>query len=510
MKSTEEHPLEEFTRQVVTSRTPRGTLNRIYRFFKKRMPVDLLPLSIFDAQHGTLHYKAFVTDDGLVQADEKIKLSSQAREAARRYLAAKVTLIPDTSRNPLSLDVIGHMALPARASTTFTLVPLDDHRYGALGLIAWGEFSQTEAHRQMVESLYVPLSGTISQILAHLEISNQRERLALENKEIRKRLAYRIIGADSGLRDVMEQVDRIASLNIPVLLTGETGVGKEVVANAIHNRSNRADGPLVSINCGAIPESLVESELFGYEKGAFTGAHTQHRGYFEQADEGTLFMDEIGELSLGTQVKLLRFLQTLELRRIGGNRTISVDVRIVAATNRDIQALVRENRFREDLWYRLNVFPIHIPPLRERKQDIPELADYFAHRQAVEMNLPYVPSFAPEAMDQLRAYDWPGNIRELKNVIERALITCQGEPLRFPHLSPRLRNGGSPARCSCSTPEGFPTLDQMIARHIREGLRLARGRIEGRGGAAELLGIHPSTLRAKMRKLGIRIERVAR
>ncbi len=503
------HLVEEFSREMVTSHNAKSTLNRIYRFCKKFMPVDFLNLPNFDPKLGILHYKAFVSDDGVIAADEKIRFSGSAREQAARFVDEKIICIGNTHREPLTIDIVNHLGIQEVASTLFILTPLKGKRYGVLGLIAWGEDRYNEQHIQIMESIYTPLAGIVSQILAHFEVATQRERLVIENKEFKKRLSYRIIGVNSGLKKVMSQVEKVASLDVPVLLTGETGVGKEVIANAIHNFSNRVDGPMVSFNCGAIPESLIESELFGYEKGAFTGAHSRRHGYFEQADEGTVFMDEIGELSLGAQVTLLRFLQTMELRRIGGRRSISVDVRVVAATNRDIQTMVQQGKFRTDLWYRLNVFPIHIPPLRERREDIPELANYFASRQALEMNLPYVVTFAPEAMNQLKAYDWPGNIRELKNVIERALITCQGVPLSFAGLV--ACKGGNVLPATFPAELGnFPSLNEMIAFHIRSALKLSQGRVEGKEGAAELLGLHPSTLRAKMRKHGIRIERVAR
>jgi transcriptional regulator with GAF, ATPase, and Fis domain len=230
-------------------------------------------------------------------------------------------------------------------------------------------------------------------------------------------------------------------------------------------------------------------------------------GYFEQADGGTVFMDEIGELSSSAQVKLLRFLQTMEFQRVGGSRTISINVRTISATNRDLETMVKIQQFRKDLWYRLNVFPIRIPPLRERKQDIPDLAEYFARRQSVEMNLPYHHSFDPEAMEQFKRYNWPGNVRELQNVIERALIVSRGEPLSFHHLTAPITH--APDEDSSDEKEKFLSLDEMIALHIRKSLNKSAGRIEGAGGAAELLDMNPSTLRAKMRKLGIKIKRTA-
>jgi transcriptional regulator with GAF, ATPase, and Fis domain len=283
---------------------------------------------------------------------------------------------------------------------------------------------------------------------------------------------------------------------------GETGVGKEVVANAIHHLSKRSDGPMISINCGAIPDTLLDNELFGHEKGAFTDASTMKQGYFEQADRGTIFFDEIGELTLQAQVKLLRVIQDMTFQRVGGKRP---NVRVIAATNRDLGDMIANLQFRKDLWFRLNVFPIHIPALRERKIDIPALAEYFARRQSIEMNLSFRFRFAPGAIEQLQNYDWPGNVRELKNVIERALIICQGQPLSFPNLfgisaqeqeSPQLPDSGP-----------YPTLNDIQARHIKQTLTRSKGRITGKAGAAELLDIKPSTLRARMKKLGIRVER---
>jgi transcriptional regulator with GAF, ATPase, and Fis domain len=428
------------------------------------------------------------------------------QKEALNLITRKIISIENSSRNPITIDVVKHFDFKDIGSTLIIRTELGASRFGIIGLVAWGERRYTEKHIQLIENLFEPLAGSIRHILTQLEIASQKERLITENQELKKRLGYRIIGAESGLKEVMLHVERMAELDIPVLLTGETGVGKEVIANTIHQRSKRSTSPLVSFNCGAIPETLLESELFGYEKGAFTGAGNMKRGYFEQADGGTVFMDEIGELSQTAQVKLLRLLQTMEFQRVGGSRPISVDVRTVSATNRDLETMVKNQQFRKDLWYRLNVFPIRIPPLRERKEDIPGLAEYFARRQSVGMNLPYQYSFAPEAIDQLESYNWPGNIRELQNVIERALIVSRGEPLSFPNLS--AFSGESPDVSHISEPAEFPTMEEMMSSHIRKSLNLAKGRIEGDKGAARLLGMNPSTLRAKMKKLGIKINRM--
>ena len=317
------------------------------------------------------------------------------------------------------------------------------------------------------------------------------------------RLTDPIVGADAGLAPVMERVGLVAPLDVPVLVLGETGSGKEVVARSIHTRSGRAAGPFLRVNCGAIPPGLIDSELFGHERGSFTGALAERRGWFERADHGTLFLDEIGELPLEAQVRLLRVLQDHTLERVGGHRPVSVDVRIVAATHRDLRGLIAEGRFREDLWYRIAVFPIDLPPLRDHVEDVPALANHFALRAASRFGTPpRIPT--SEDLDLLVGYSWPGNVRELIAVIERAVILGNGTRLEVAKalgVTPppvAARAGAEPA-----PEESFATLDQAVSRHIEAALVRTRGRIEGRGGAAELLGINPHTLRARMRKLAL-------
>ncbi|MBW2523197.1 MAG: sigma-54-dependent Fis family transcriptional regulator, partial [Deltaproteobacteria bacterium] len=267
-------------------------------------------------------------------------------------------------------------------------------------------------------------------------------------------------------------------------------------------------GPFIVVNCGAIPEALIDSELFGHEKGAFTGALTQKRGRFERAHGGTLFLDEIGEMPLAAQVRLLRVLQNHEIERVGGTERIAVDVRIIAATHRDLEALVREGRFREDLWFRLNVFPITIPPLRERTSDIPALVQHFVDRKAQELKLATTPVLAPGAIDALLDYSWPGNVRELENIVERAMILHRGAPLEFGHRA--QHSGEARAALQEAEPQALPPLDSVVERHVRLALEQSGGKIHGPGGAAELLGLNPNTLRSKMRKLRIPFPRGVR
>jgi len=307
-----------------------------------------------------------------------------------------------------------------------------------------------------------------------------------------------MIGDSAALRRVLEQIDRVAPTDSTVLIQGETGTGKELVARAIHDRSSRRERTLVKINCAALPRELVESELFGHEKGSFTGATQQRRGRFEIADGGTLFLDEIGELPLEAQAKLLRVLQEREFERVGGAQTLKVDVRIIAATNRDLQSQVAASRFRSDLYFRLNVFPIAVPTLRERREDIARLIEQLATMAARRMGRPFT-SVSPGFIERARAYDWPGNIRELENLVERALIMSNDGTLEAEHLSFGLDNSNVPV----GQPAGA-TLEDVERAHIRSMLAQTGWRIEGERGAAALLGLNPSTLRGRIRKLGIR------
>lgn len=355
-----------------------------------------------------------------------------------------------------------------------------------------------------------------------------------------------IVGADSGLKSVMERIELVAPSDMPVLILGDTGTGKEVVARAIHQRSSRGTKPFIRVNCGAIPPELLDSQLFGHERGSFTGASDQRKGWFERADGGTLFLDEIGELPLAAQVRLLRVLQEHQIERVGGQEAIHVDVRIVAATHRDLASMVHQRTFREDLWYRINMFPILLPRLCERIEDIPALARHFAKRAASNFGLPNVELLSSD-IKQLIEYRWPGNIRELQAVMDRAVILGRGvkldieaalgigistryepvvesnEPTFYeviPEQSIRkviessdsapiddsvvsVNNAPSVSVVETSDSKSVDALDQAIRKHIEKALVMAHGQIEGKKGAAQLLEINPHTLRAKMRKLGI-------
>jgi len=303
-----------------------------------------------------------------------------------------------------------------------------------------------------------------------------------------------LIGNSPALEAVLEQVERVAPTDSTVLLQGETGTGKELIARAIHNISSRCGRPYIKLNCAAIPFDLLESELFGHEKGAFTGAIAQKIGRFEMADKGTLFLDEVGDIPLGLQSKLLRVLQEQEFERLGGTRTHQVDVRVVAATNRDLAEMVKRNEFRSDLYYRLNVFPVRLPPLRARRGDIPALVEHFVelYSRRMDKQIEQVPA---ETMSVLSAYHWPGNIRELQNFIERSVILSDGDVLR-----PPLAELNSSAEAE---PLEATTLEQAERDHIRKTLEHTRWIVAGPNGAAARLGIPRSTLYFRMQKLGI-------
>ncbi|HSV08228.1 MAG TPA: sigma 54-interacting transcriptional regulator, partial [Candidatus Binatus sp.] len=332
--------------------------------------------------------------------------------------------------------------------------------------------------------------------IAQLTEKLAEERLYLESEISAEHPFQEIVGESPLLRDALRQVETVAPTDATVLVLGETGTGKELIARAIHDRSSRRERTFVKINCAAIPSGLLESELFGHERGAFTGAIAQKIGRFEVAHGGTLFLDEVGEIPLELQSKLLRVLQEQEFERLGGTRTIKVDVRLVAATNRDLARLVEEQRFRDDLYYRLNVFPIHVPPLRERPEDIPALVRFFVQRLARPMNR-QVEVIPTDTLEALRRYAWPGNVRELANLIERAMILSKARTLEVPLAELRRR------RPRADPEDGASTLEAVERMHILRVLGETNWVLGGPRGAAARLGMKRTTLQSLMRRLGI-------
>ncbi|HKL88669.1 MAG TPA: sigma 54-interacting transcriptional regulator [Salinibacter sp.] len=330
---------------------------------------------------------------------------------------------------------------------------------------------------------------------AEAELDQLESEKTYLQEEIRSEYNFdEIVGTSAPMQAVFDAIEQVAATETTVLITGETGTGKELVARALHDRSDRADQVFVKVNCAALSSDLIESELFGHEKGAFTGATEQREGRFELADGGTLLLDEIGELPLGTQAKLLRVLQHQEFERVGGSQTIEVDTRILAATNRDLEAEVEAGRFRDDLYYRLNIFPIELPPLRKRTGDVPLLAEHFCEMYASRTGK-NITGLSANAMAILERYDWPGNVRELANIIERAVILTRSERIRPEHLSISGRTSSGTA--------SFETLEEMQRRHIEEALERTDGVVGGDEGAAQLLDVKRTTLLSQMDRLGI-------
>jgi transcriptional regulator with GAF, ATPase, and Fis domain len=408
------------------------------------------------------------------------------------------------------------LQLPARNADWFIAPLAGEHdSQGVLVVAAEQNQSFSQYHAKLIAALQEPLSVALDNDARLRELAALRKAAEADRQSLLRRLGRNdvgdvIVGDDSGLAQVMQRVDLVSRSEVPVLILGETGTGKELVARAIHNRSDRHSGPFLRVNCGAIPRELIDSQLFGHERGAFTGANESREGWFERANMGTLFLDEIGELPLDAQVRFLRVLQDGFVERVGGAKPIRVDVRVVAATHRDLAGMVRDSSFREDLWYRIAVFPILLPPLRERTQDVPALARHFAQRAAIRFGLaPVAPS--DDDIELLQTYDWPGNIRELAAVIDRAAILGNGASLELaaalgvaaPHTPASARTYSSLQFNQVSRAASIAQLNDAMRDHIEAALRATNGRIEGPRGAAKILGINPHTLRARMRKLKI-------
>jgi formate hydrogenlyase transcriptional activator len=404
----------------------------------------------------------------------------------------------------------------------------DDRARGVLFFMAAWKAGYGGLRRGLLEQVTSAVAVALDDCLAHEEVRRLRDQLAAENaylqEEIRSEHNFEeIVGNSPALLALLQQVDQVAPTDATVLISGETGTGKELIARAIHKLSGRKERALVKVNCSAISAGLVESELFGHVKGAFTGAIEKRIGRFELANGGTIFLDEVGELPLETQVKLLRVLQEHEFEPVGSSRSMEVDVRLIAATNRDLQAAMCAGRFRDDLFYRLNVFPIHVPPLRERPSDIPSLALFFVSRFARQFGK-RAEAISQETMDRLTQYSWPGNVRELQNIIERAVVLSHGPTLSvgMEQISGPENNSNRALAAAAASPSaatsviGLPalapnssssdqpqTLAEIQRRHVLEMLEQTSWIIEGDNGAAKRLDLHPNTLRSRMKKLGI-------
>lgn len=490
------------------------------QILRAHMPLESILVRVFDAQHACVKTVAIGAVEQGNHASEATTECSPTQAKRFSAWASRTGVVRRGRRKSLTGELA--FVVPDDVEEDVLVVPLRGSS-GVLGfavLTARSGALFQDKHAEMVEALREPFSVALENDRRVREIAALREAAEADRRSLLNRLGRtditdRVVGAESGLRPVMERVELVSRSDVPVLILGETGSGKEVIARAIHNHSPRRGGPFLRVNCGAIPSELIDAQLFGHERGSFTGAEQSRQGWFERANGGTLFLDEIGELPLEAQVRFLRVLQDGYVERVGGHESIRVEVRIVAATHRDLAAMVRENKFREDLWYRIAVFPILLPPLRDRKSDIRELAEHFAQRAAVRFGLaPVAPTEADIRL--LQSYDWPGNIRELGAVIDRAAILGDGKTLAvaaalgFSGLqTSRIAEIQTPTAMPAATPDDTSpggkilTLDEAMRRHIETALVATRGKIEGPYGAAKVLKINPHTLRARMRKLNI-------
>lgn len=421
--------------------------------------------------------------------------------------SGKPVVVPQTSQEPLLLNRLrGHEESASRKEVSFICVPIliDGQARGVIGadLI----YKEERDYDRTTKFLSVIASMIAQSLKVEQHIAAEKKRLLDENillkQELRERYDFsHIVGNSNPMRQVYEQVTQVARTNTTVLLRGESGTGKEMVAHAIHYNSLRASKPFVKISCAALPETLIESELFGYEKGAFTGAQSRKKGRFELADGGTLFLDEIGDLDRSTQVKLLRVLQEREFERLGGTETIKVNVRLIVATNKDLEEAIARTQFREDLYYRLNVFTIFMPPLRERKPDILLLAEHFVSKFEREHSK-HIKRISTPAIDMLTSYHWPGNVRELENVIERAVLVCESNVIHGHHLPPTLQTAeGSDTVIRLSLASAMEAYERDL---IQDALKTARG---NRAKAAKLLDSTERIIGYKVKKYGIRCDR---
>lgn len=507
-KSTETQSslLSEITR-LCSRETPEEALRKLVGLLQaKGLPVSGLLVDSFSAETQSIRFFAKADADCGEKMDAEVKIPERLVRTLDYKERPDLLLVRRLADDPVTAYATRGI-VPGIRSFVMQRLALDGRHVGVICFYSLQEDAFTETQAEVIASLTLPLSCWVAQVWA--------SRLSLENEHLRRQLKIeknepleRFLSASPGLFAVAEKLKRIADTPVTVLIEGESGTGKEVTAKTLVQMSSRRNAPFIAVNCGAIPASLLESELFGYEKGAFTDATGRHAGYFEQAQGGTLFLDEIEELPPLAQVKLLRVLQERTITRVGGERAIPVDVRIIAATNRSLEEMIAEGLFRADLYYRLMVFPIKLPPLRERPGDIGLLARFFLKRVAAKYQLPEIPRLTAEALEEAVRYRWPGNVRELENSTERAALE-EGAVIR--HLVQRQGSLSPAAPAGEHRPAGSPAAENLAAfsweelqkAYFAALLKSCYGKISGPGGAADRAKMHPNTLRSRLVKLGL-------
>jgi formate hydrogenlyase transcriptional activator len=490
----------EINNAVVSHLELRGLLKAISACLGRVIPHDFASFCLYDPEIHQLraHALDFPGNQDFVESGDPIPLEGTPEGLA--FTTQQTVHVRRLSLTEFPAEIMKRAEAEGLKSGCAVPLILHGRALGTLSIVSMQEDAFTDDDAKLLSRIGAQVALAAANSMAYQEISSLRDKLAKEKlyleEEIQTSYNFEeIVGDSRALKLVLKEVQTVAATDSMVLILGETGSGKELVARALHNLSNRRERTFVKINCAAIPTGLLESELFGHEKGAFTGAIATKIGRFELADRGTIFLDEVGEIPLELQVKLLRVLQEQEFERLGSNRTIRVDARVIAATNRDLGLMVEEERFRSDLYYRLKVFPITVPPLRERPEDIPLLVRHFAQKfaQRMKKRIETIPS---EAMKALQSYHWPGNVRELENFIERAVILTQGPDL-IVSLAELKRAPGHTMN------SGTTTLEQAEREHILKALRESDWTIGGPAGAAAKLGMKRTTLQSKMQKLGI-------
>lgn len=500
----------EATLRVCSSLNIEHVLNSCLIALAEKMPVYGMIIHQYLPETNEFWIMAISTLRETAEVDIKFSMPASLKEFASWPAEKNYKIVNRTDSDPVAMQLI-KAASPYLKTENLNLLALrldlkDERRIADVCLFATKNQPYTKDHARLFGMLNEPFAIAFSNFLTHRNLRLVKDRLDVDNQHLRQEITHLtdsgMIGASPAMKKMDKLVLHVAPMDATVLLTGETGVGKEVIANKIQQYSTRKKGPYIKLNCGAIPEFLIDSELFGHEKGAFTGATSQRKGRFELADGGTIFLDEIGEMPLSAQVRLLRVLQDGAFERVGGSKSIHVNLRVIAATHQDIPNLIKKGKFRQDLYFRLNVFPIHIPPLRDRKIDIPILIDHFIAKASNKMKI-VPPVLETGSVEKLLSYEWPGNVRELENLIERSMILCiSGQlSLQVPNASPfpiEDQEDSEKELVQAVTP-----LDDAIFKHIVQTLKASKGKIQGKGGAAEILKINPNTLRKKMQKLNI-------
>jgi len=505
--------LLDLTNRVVSKLDLRELLREICASIRRVMQCDGVGVVLSEPESGQLRLYAFdhpgdkgIAHEGDIISAEESETLVKAFRTSQPVCVAEVDSTADPLASAEGLKSLYHLPLISR-----------ERVLGVLSLVNSGENACAEGDGAFLAQVANQIALAVDNAIAYGEIASLKDKLTQEviylQDEIRAELKFEeIVGASDALRRVLAEVETVAPTDSTVLIYGETGTGKELVARAIHNLSSRNSNAFVKLNCAAIPTGLLESELFGHEKGAFTGAIAQRIGRFELANRGTVFLDEVGEIPLELQPKLLRVLQEREFERLGSTRTLRTDARLIAATNRDLGAMVEDQKFRSDLYYRLNVFPVRVPALRERREDIPLLVRHFVQQFSRRMNRS-IETILSETMNTLVRYDWPGNIRELQNVIERAVIVSTGPVLKAPLDDLRTRVSSAESSNGRSASEDSGTMRGMLEdaerKQILSALKQAKWVVAGPKGAAALLGMKRSTLQAHMQRLGIRVSRAA-